>query len=50
MASTAPWLTRAVHLGIDSFVAAVTDPSTGRVVRPEERVAHLLEEIALADR
>jgi probable LLM family oxidoreductase len=39
-----------VHLGIDSFVAAVTDPSTGRVVRPEERMAHLLEEIALADR
>ena len=43
-------MTRPVHLGIDSFVAAVTDPSTGRVVRPEERMAHLLEEIALADR
>jgi probable LLM family oxidoreductase len=39
-----------VHLGIDSFVAAVTDPSTGQVVRPEERLAHLLEEIELADR
>jgi probable LLM family oxidoreductase len=39
-----------VHLGIDSFVAAVTDPSTGRVVGPEERMAHLLEEIELADR
>ena len=39
-----------MHLGIDSFVAAVTDPSTGQVVRPEERMAHLLEEIELADR
>ena len=46
----AGWLTRAVHLGIDSFVAAVTDPSTLQVVRPEERMAHLLEEIELADR
>jgi probable LLM family oxidoreductase len=42
----APW----VHLGVDSFVSAVTDPSSGRVVGPEERMAHLLEEIALADR
>ena len=39
-----------MHVGIDSFVAAVTDPSTGQVVRPEERLAHLLEEIELADR
>ena len=39
-----------MHLGIDSFVSAVTDPSTGRVVGPEERMEHLLEEIALADR
>jgi probable LLM family oxidoreductase len=38
-----------VHLGIDSFVSAVTDPSTGRVIGAEERMAHLLEEIALAD-
>src|SRR5919107_2110541 len=38
-----------MHLGVDSFVAAVTDPSTGRVVGPEERMAHLLEEITLAD-
>jgi alkanesulfonate monooxygenase SsuD/methylene tetrahydromethanopterin reductase-like flavin-dependent oxidoreductase (luciferase family) len=38
-----------MHLGIDSFVSAVTDPSTGRVVGPEERIEHLLEEIALAD-
>jgi len=39
-----------VHLGIDSFVAAVTDPSTGRVIGPAERMEHLLEDIALADR
>jgi probable LLM family oxidoreductase len=38
-----------VHVGVDSFVAAVTDPTTGRLVGPEERMAHLLDEIALAD-
>jgi probable LLM family oxidoreductase len=38
-----------MHLGVDSFVSAVTDPSTGRVVGSEERMEHLLEEIALAD-
>src|SRR5690348_2800338 len=38
-----------MHVGIDSFVSAVTDPSTERVVGPEERMEHLLEEIALAD-
>ena len=38
-----------MHLGVDSFVAAVTDPGTGRLIGPEERMAHLLEEIALAD-
>jgi probable LLM family oxidoreductase len=38
-----------VHVGVDSFVAAVTDPSTEHLVGPEERMAHLLEEIALAD-
>ncbi|HEY6746754.1 MAG TPA: LLM class flavin-dependent oxidoreductase [Mycobacteriales bacterium] len=38
-----------MHVGIDSFVSAVTDPATGRVVGPEERIEHLLEEIALAD-
>ena len=38
-----------MHVGVDSFVAAVTDPSTERPVGPEERMAHLLEEIALAD-
>jgi probable LLM family oxidoreductase len=38
-----------MHLGVDSFVSTVTDPSTGRVIGPEERLEHLLEEIALAD-
>ena len=38
-----------MHLGIDSFVAAVTDPATERPVGPVERMEHLLEEIALAD-
>jgi probable LLM family oxidoreductase len=38
-----------MHLGVDSFVSAVTDPSTERVIGPEERMEHLLEEIALAD-
>src|SRR3954468_5706605 len=39
-----------MHLGVDSFVSGVTDPSTGHVVDGVERMAHLLEEIALADR
>jgi probable LLM family oxidoreductase len=39
-----------MHLGVDSFVSAVTDPSTGRVIGAEERMQHLLEEIELADR
>src|SRR3954447_2434369 len=39
-----------MHVGVDSFVSAVTDPASGRVVGPEERMAHLLEEIELADR
>ena len=39
-----------MHVGVDSFVSAVTDPSNGHVVGPTERMEHLLEEIALADR
>jgi probable LLM family oxidoreductase len=38
-----------MHVGIDSFVSTVTDPSTGQQVGPQERIEHLLEEIALAD-
>lgn len=39
-----------MHVGIDSFVSTVTDPTTGHVVGPAERMEHLLEEIELADR
>lgn len=39
-----------MHVGVDSFVSGVTDPTTGHVVGPAERMTHLLEEIALADR
>jgi probable LLM family oxidoreductase len=38
-----------MHVGVDSFVSRVTDPKTGREVGPQERIEHLLEEIALAD-
>src|SRR3978361_1115678 len=38
-----------MHVGVDSFVSAVTDPPTERALGPEERMAHLLEEVALAD-
>src|ERR1700761_6862551 len=38
-----------LHIGIDSFVSTVTDPDTGHEVGAEERIEHLLEEIALAD-
>src|SRR3978361_1254440 len=38
-----------MYVGVDSFVSTVTDPTTGQVVGPEERLEHLLEEIALAD-
>ncbi|WP_433798630.1 LLM class flavin-dependent oxidoreductase [Actinomycetospora sp. CA-084318] len=39
-----------MHIGVDSFVAKVTDPDTGHVVGPVERFGHLLEEIETADR
>ncbi len=39
-----------MHLGVDSFVSTVTEPTTGHVIGPVERIEHLLEEIALADR
>ncbi|MBW0102754.1 LLM class flavin-dependent oxidoreductase [Pseudonocardia sp. KRD291] len=38
-----------MYLGVDSFAAAVTDPASGAVVESAERMADLLEEIALAD-
>jgi probable LLM family oxidoreductase len=38
-----------MQLGIDSFAAAVSDPTTGATVSPSERLRHLIEEIELAD-
>src|SRR3954467_12488265 len=38
-----------MHLGVDSFVSTVTDPASGRVIGPAERMEHLLEEIERAD-
>jgi len=39
-----------VEIGIDNFVAAVTDPATGRAVPPAEQMQHVLAEIVQADR
>ena len=44
------WESGDVDVGVDSFAAVVTDPDTGAVVESAERMAHLLEEIELADR
>ena len=38
-----------MQIGIDSFAALVPDPLTGAIVTAAERMAHLLEEITLAD-
>lgn len=38
-----------MEIGIDSFVAAVPDALTGANLSPQDRLAHLLEEIKLAD-
>lgn len=38
-----------MQIGIDSFAAAIPDPSTNLTIRPVERLHHLLEEIELAD-
>ncbi len=39
-----------MKIGIDSFAALVPDPLTGALLTGAERMAHLLEEIELADR
>src|SRR6478609_9526320 len=44
------WESGDVDVGVDSFAAVVTDPDTGAVIESAERMAHLLEEIELADR
>lgn len=38
------------EIGIDNFVAAVTDPTDGRAVPPAEQMQHVLAEIVAADR
>lgn len=39
-----------MQIGIDSFVSTVTDPETGIQHSPQQRMAHLLEEVEQADR
>jgi probable LLM family oxidoreductase len=39
-----------MQIGIDSFAALVADPITGHIVTAQQRIAHLLEEIELADK
>ena len=39
-----------IEIGIDNFVAAVTDPTDGRAVPPPEQMQHVLAEIVAADR
>jgi probable LLM family oxidoreductase len=39
-----------MQIGIDSFAALVPDPTTGNIVTAQQRMAHLLDEIELADR
>jgi len=38
-----------MQIGIDSFAAAIADPTTGAVPTPAERLANLLEEMECAD-
>lgn len=38
-----------MQIGIDSFVASISDPVTKKAIPPAERLGHLLEEIQLAD-
>lgn len=39
-----------MQIGVDSFAAAISDPMTGALLTPVERMQHLLEEMELADR
>ena len=38
-----------MQIGIDSFAASLPDPATGHTLPPATRIAHLLDEIVLAD-
>ena len=39
-----------MEIGIDSFAAIFPDPATGQAPSPTDRMAHLIEEIEVADR
>jgi probable LLM family oxidoreductase len=39
-----------MQIGVDSFAAAISDPATGLTLTPVDRMQHLLDEIALADK
>src|SRR5260221_1594995 len=39
-----------MEIGIDSFAAVISDPTSGLTLSPAERMHHLLQEIELADR
>src|SRR6202167_1171201 len=39
-----------MQIGIDSFAAAISDPTTGETLTPSERLRRLLDEIELADK
>ena len=38
-----------MEIGVDSFAAAISDPTTGATISPVDRLRNLLEEIELAD-
>jgi probable LLM family oxidoreductase len=38
-----------MQIGVDSFAAAISDPTTGFTLKPVDRMQHLLQEIELAD-
>jgi probable LLM family oxidoreductase len=38
-----------MEIGIDSFVATIADPATGKTMPATERMEHLLEEVEIAD-
>jgi len=43
-------MSQPIQIGIDSFVASITDPATGQKISPANRLGNLLEEIEMADR
>src|SRR6202522_4138355 len=39
-----------MQIGVDSFAAAISDPTTGLTISPVQRMQNLLQEIELADK